>query len=100
MQRRLTTGLMALLAILTLSVATVLPAQAQASIEDAATNVEQTIQTAMKNAGRSGQPTLGQLGGVQGGSTAGDASGGASGSGGSSGGSSSGGGRGGGTEKS
>ena len=61
------------------------------SIQQAAEEVEAAIQSAMSQAGKSGQPTLQQLGGAQGGATGSEAGG----SGGSDGGGSGGGGSGG-----
>ena len=71
------------------------PASAQdideTALQQAATSIETSIKSAMSSAGREGQPTLQQLGGVQAGSTDSDASGGAGGDGSSGGGGGSGG---------
>ncbi|WP_321401948.1 hypothetical protein [Maridesulfovibrio sp.] len=45
------------------------------TIQQAAENIESAIHDAMKSAGRAGNPTLSQLGGVQSGSTSHDAGG-------------------------
>ncbi|WP_415713764.1 hypothetical protein [Maridesulfovibrio sp.] len=45
------------------------------TIQQAADNIESAIHDAMKSAGRAGNPTLSQLGGVQSGSTSHDAGG-------------------------
>ncbi|WP_319778241.1 hypothetical protein [Maridesulfovibrio sp.] len=45
------------------------------TIQQAADNIESAIHDAMKTAGRAGNPTLSQLGGVQSGSTSHDAGG-------------------------
>lgn len=67
------------------ALATLLPAMPinaqDLSIQDAATEVESAIQSAMSHADSGSGPTLGQLGGVQGGSTSSDASDGAGGGG-------------------
>lgn len=48
-------------------------AVAQTSCDQVAANIESAIVDAMSRAGQQGQPTLGQLGGVQGGSSGSDA---------------------------
>lgn len=62
---------------------------AQSPIQESASHIESAIHDAMSSAGRAGNPTLSQLGGVQSGSTSHDAGGDGAGGGSSQGGSSS-----------
>ncbi|WP_319778240.1 Hint domain-containing protein [Maridesulfovibrio sp.] len=64
-----------LAAILLISFGFACTAFAKSPIQQAADNIESAIHHAMKSAGRAGNPTLSQLGGVQSGSTSHDAGG-------------------------
>ncbi|WP_319778243.1 hypothetical protein [Maridesulfovibrio sp.] len=75
MKKRLTSlAIVPALALIAPAVPTVAQADTIA-IQQAADNIESAIHDAMKTAGRAGNPTLSQLGGVQSGSTSHDAGG-------------------------
>ncbi len=76
MKKKLTSlAIVPALALIAPAVPSTVQADSTITIEQAADNIESAIHHAMKTAGRAGNPTLSQLGGVQSGSTSHDAGG-------------------------
>ncbi|WP_321401942.1 hypothetical protein [Maridesulfovibrio sp.] len=76
MKKKLTSlAIVPALALIAPAVPSTVQADSTITIQQAAENIESAIHDAMKSAGRAGNPTLSQLGGVQSGSTSHDAGG-------------------------